>query len=253
MYHQLLETIAKIVYGRRIRHVESVGRAATMAKEGHPEEALTYLAEIEKKIHPKVRSVLAFTRAKILDGLGRETDAEAEMIRSAKIDPANFRAHLEIARMCGRRCHFENAKARLRELASVGDKATKAQAEIYLTEIDNILSGEAQRRLTERATRIAQIPLGAEPRPLGLPLDLNALDAFIESSPNEAAEMAEDLAILLGESAVISGGSWQLSLSLPHCVVRFENGPDFNPFRAIADRLAGDDISILKCPPSQSK
>ena len=253
MYHQLLETISKIVYGRQIRHVESVGRAATMAKEGHPEDALAYLAEIEKNIHPKVRSVLAFTRAKIMDGMGRETDAEAEMIRSAKIDPANFRAHLEIARMCGRRCHFENARARLRELASVGDETVKAQAKSYLAEINNILSGEAERRLTERAARIAQLPLGLERRSLGLPLDLNALDAFIESSPDEAAKMAEDLAILLGESAVVSGGRWHLSLSLLHCVVRFENAPDFNPFQAIAYCLAGDNISILKYPPSQSK
>lgn len=253
MYHQILETLAKMIYGRRIRHVEMVGKAATLAKGGNHDEALLYLSEIENKVHPKVRSMHAFTRAKILDEMGNEAEAESEMIRSAKLDPGNFRAHLELARMSGRRLHFENATARFRELADVNDADVSECAKSYLLEIESILNGSAAKQLALIAEETARTPLGPAQITLGLPVDVIALDQLIVDAPDLAAEKREDLAILLGQSAVLSGGNWQISLSLPCSFVTFSNGPDFCPFKAITYRLAGGDISNLKFAPSDSK
>lgn len=253
MYQQLLETLSKIIYGRRIRHVEMVGRAATMAKEGRYEAALSYLAEIECKMHRKVRSIHAFTRAKVLDEMGRETDAESEMIRSAKLDPANFLAHLELARMSGRHRHFENAKARFQELTEVSDATVSGKAKEFLHEIEEILNGSAAKRLAAHAEETALTPLGPGQIRLGMPVDLVALDQLITELPELAAEKKLDLAILLGQSAVLSGGTWQISLALPCSCITFPGASDFNPFSAVTYRLAGGDISILKFPPSDSK
>ena len=253
MYHQTLEFLTKVLYARRIRHVEKVGRAATMAKEGKLEEALAYLAEIERKMHPKVLSFHAFTRAQILDRLGRESEAESEMIRAAKLDPSNFKAHLEIARMSGRRFHFKNARARFQGLLEVPDEAVVAESRAQLKALDDIASGKAAAGLAKRAHKAARIPLAPDNTALGLPVDIERLDSFITSDPTAAMEMIEDLAILLGQSAVMAGGTWQISLSLTHSFVSFPNAAPFYPFEAAAYRLTGEDISILKFPTSVSK
>ncbi len=253
MVHRILEFLTRLLYARRIRHVEKVGRAATMAKTGDPEAALAHLAEIERHIHPKVLSFLAYTRARILDQLGRESEAESEMIRAAKIDPANFQAHLEIARMSGRRFHFKNAKARLEGLLEVPDEAVCAAARTQLTAIEEIRSGKAVGKLSRRAEQVARTPVPPKNVPLGLPVDLEALDAFISTAPEKAADMLEDLAVLLGESAAKTGGTWQVSLSLSHSFISFPNAPPFYPFEAIAYRLSGGSISDLKYTTSKSK
>ena len=253
MYHKTLEFLTKVLFARRLRHVEKIGRAATMAKEGKLEEALAYLAEIERKTHPRVLSFHAFTRAQILDRLGRESEAESEMIRSAKLDPSNFRAHLEIARMSGRRFHFKNARARFQGLLEVRDEAVCAEARAQLKALDDISSGKAAAGLAKRAQKAAQIPVAPDRQPLGLPVDIKKLDRFISSDPRAAAGMLEDLAILLGQSAVMAGGTWQVSLSLTHSFISFPNAPPFYPFEAAAYRLTGEDISILQYPTSDSK
>ncbi len=254
MFQRIIESIIKLIYARRIRNVELVGKAAQMAKEGRYQDALSHLNEIENRLHPKVRSLHAFTKARVLDDMGYENEAESAMILSAKLDPGNFRAHLEIARMCGRKFHFKNAKARFEALLEVGDNNIALESKKYLTEIEQIESGKAAKLLAKRAAEAARISIDSSKQAIGLPADITVMDQFITNSPQRASELIEDLAVLLGESAVIKGGgNWQISLFLPNSFVSFPNKEPFYPFRALALRLTGSDISILQFNHSKSK
>ncbi len=228
-----------------------VGEAAKRAKEGDEVGALADLDRIEKKIHPAVRSMHALTRGRILDGLGRIEEAEREIVRAAKLDPSNMRAHLDLAVMSGRRFHFKNARLRLEKLVEEAEPEIQEEARKLLGLIENISSGRTAKALRKRALEMARHPMGSEGKPPGLPANLEIVDAWATTNRTNFEELADEIAILLGESWVMEGGEWRISLSLAHSVVILADGRELNPFQVVERRLSDDSISLLKCIPSK--
>ena len=117
-----MEFLARIVYARRISQANRIGAAAKMANDGHPEEALERLDKIEKRLHKSLGSVHSLTRGRVLSTLGRIEEAEEAVIKAAKLDPSNERAHLDLAVMSANRGRTEDAKARLKKLIEVAEE-----------------------------------------------------------------------------------------------------------------------------------
>ncbi len=245
MFYKILEFIARIFYSRRILYVNRIGDAARLAGQGDAASALMRLAKIEKRwLHPSVRSVLWLTRGHILDATGNVEGAEDAVIRAAKIDPANMRAHLSLARMSGRKFQFANAKARLKELLAKADEDIQKEAKTLLCDLEDIASGNKHRELSSRAAKLAERSLGEAGERPGLPANPDVLDRWFDTAPEEARAHADDIAVLLGESAVKRGGHWHISLDMRYSEVRFADGTAVNPFRIVAARISGDETSL---------
>lgn len=109
-----------------------------MANDGKPEEALQRLDKIEKRLHKSLGSVHSLTRGRVLSCLGRVEEAEEAVIKAAKLDPSNERAHLDLAVMSANRGRTEDAKARLRKLAEAAEeKEIREQAEKLLSDLSD--------------------------------------------------------------------------------------------------------------------
>lgn len=224
-----------------------------MASEGDFSGALGRLNELEKRLHPSVRSLHALTRGRVLDMLGRLEEAEAEVIRAAKLDPANMRAHLDLAAMSGRRFHFKNARLRLLKLAETAEPEIQNEATALLSRIDAISSGKAAKRLAQRAREMARYPMGPAGEPPGLPARFDLIEHWIQNDADAASEKAEDIAVLIGETLVSRGGSWKLSLALDHSVVVLTDGREINPFEVVEQGFLSGNISIVQGVTSKEK
>jgi len=247
VFWKILELAARIIYARRIRHATWVGDAAKLAGEGDFDGALDKLADMEKKLHPRVRSLHALTRGRILDQIGRTKEAEHEILRAAKLDPSNMRAHLDLAMMCGRRFLFDNARSRLLKLAEEAEPEIREEAKRHLALMDRIASGSMAKELKKRALSMARHPMGPDGETPGLPADLAIVDEWISASGDAAREHADDIALLLGETWVCQGGRWRISLSLKHSLVVLRNGNEISPFQTVKKRLTEPDTTIARC------
>lgn len=249
MFYKVLEFLTRIFFSRRIFYVNKIGAAAKLAGNGDTEAALLRLTRIERKwLHPSVRSVLWLTRGLILDASGNVPEAEDAVIRAAKMDPSNMRAHLVLAKMSGRKFQFANAKARLKDLLEKGGEEIRPEVDQMLRDLEDIASGARRKELSRRAAKLAALPLGESGERAGLPANPDVLDRWLDAAPEEARTHADDIAILLGESAVKQGGEWHISLDMRHSEVRFEDGTSMNPFLIIAARLLGEEPHLKDLP-----
>ena len=245
MFWKLLEIISRIINARRIRHVNRVGEAATLACTD-PEAALKKLAEMAPRLHPDVKSMHALTWGRILDGIGRTEEAEGKVILAAKRDPSNMHAHLELAKMAGRKFQFKNAKERLLRLAEEPDSDVVEEAKSLLLRLEDIRTGKEAKRYAEIAGRAAAIPMGRNGEKPGLPADLAVVDAWVATSPQTAIDHLDDLAMLFGQTAVIKGGKWKISLSARHSLVEMPDGTMLCPFKIISNRFTDSSFSLLQ-------
>ena len=246
MFWKIIEILSRIIYARRIHHVNRVGKAATLAS-NDPEGALSMLDEMEQRIHPAVRSMHALTYGRILDGLARFEEAEAKVISAAKLDPSNMHAHLELARMSARKFQFRNARERAKRLAEEDTPDIKAKASALLEQLENISSGREAKAYTLRAKRLSEHRMGVPERTPGLPADFGLLDEWIDQSPEEAASHIEDIAVLFGESLVKErNASWKITLSAQHSLIVLESKETICPFDVVKNRFTDSSISLLK-------
>jgi tetratricopeptide (TPR) repeat protein len=254
VFEKFLELVARIIYGRRIRQIDQIGEAAKLAGQGEPEAALMRLAALEgKRLHPKARSYLSLTKGRILDTLGRVEEAEAHVIAACKLDPGNMRAHLDLAVMSGRKFQFKNARARLEKLTEEAEPEVASEAEKMLVLVKSITSGKKAKELKKRAAKMAARRLSPNDTPAGLPADLKLLDRWISRHPEEAEPLADEIAILLGESAVNMGGAWRISLSLTHSLVELRDGRVLHPFETVAARFSSGQAALARSAFSQMK
>jgi hypothetical protein len=253
VFWKLIEFISRIVSARRIRHVEKVGEAAALAATD-PDAAIKKLADMEERIHPAVRSMHSLTWGRILDGIGHIEEAEAKVILAAKQDPSNLHAHLELAKMSGRKFQFKNARERLVRLFEEPDTGIQEQAKMLLLRLDAIKSGKEAKRYTKEATIMARHPIGPNGEKPGLPAELSLVDEWIARSPAEAVTYLDRLALLFGESVVADkGGKWRISLSQRHSEVVLQNGETICPFDTITNRFNDEGFSLVKAFCSLSK
>lgn len=246
MFWKFLEFLTRIIYARRIHHVNRVGKAATLAS-SDPDGALKMLDDMEHKIHPAVRSMHALTYGRILDGLERFEEAEAKIITAAKIDPSNMHAHLELVRMSARKFQFKNAKERAERLAEENDPEIKEKALMLLKQLEDIASGKTARQYAKRARKLARTPIGDQQKSPGIPADFRLIDEWIDAFPQEAAEHIEDIALLFGESLVKDrNASWKISLSTYHSLIELKSKQTICPFDMVKNRFTDSSLSLLK-------
>ena len=246
MFWKILEFLSRIIYARRIRHVNRVGKAAALAS-ADPEEALRRLHRMEKGIHPAVRSMHALTCGRILDGLERYEEAESRVISAAKLDPSNMHAHLELAQMSGRKFQFKNAKERALRLSEENDPIIKEKALALIEKLDAIAMGQEAKQYARRAKLLAKKPIGQNGEAPGLPADFGMLDDWIDRAPGEAAKHIEDIAFLFGESAVQEWRArWKVSLSSHHSLIVLKSKQAICPFDVVKNRFTDSSLSLLK-------
>ena len=107
-------------------------------------------------------------------------------------------------------------------------------------------SGERGREYETRALKMAKMDIGENGAPPGFPPKLEILDWWISQEPDAARELFDDIALLVGHSEVVNGGSWKVSLSIDRSVIVYEHGNEISPFEIVADRFESDDLTLAE-------
>lgn len=245
MFWKFIEFLVRLVNYKSFRQADRIGVAAKLAGEGKLEEALLSLDELGPKIHPPIKSVYLLIRGRILSALGRLDEAEKAFIESARADPSNAKAHLELSVMAGRRFRFEDARARLDKLVSDADEDIKKEANEILTLLDQVTSGEREAEFERRALAMAGKTIGPNGETAGLPPDLKLIDIWISRIPEEAREAADEIALLMGQSEVQTGEArWKVGLSIEESLVLRSDHRELNPFKVVALRFSSKDKDL---------
>ncbi len=245
MYWKLVEFIVRLVYFKRFRQADKIARAAELATAGKPDDALAALDSIASNLHPAVAGIFGLTRGRILCSEGRLGEAVEALVRAAKLDPSNAKVHLDLAVVTGRLGRLDDARARLELLAKDADDETKKEAREVLTLLKKIVSGKQEKEFVKRAAAMAAKPIGPGGETAGLPANTNLLDEWITRSPDEASDSADELALLLGQSAVVAqNASWKVNLSIEESFVESADEKKLYPFAIVAERLAGGERSL---------
>jgi tetratricopeptide (TPR) repeat protein len=222
-----------------------MGAAAELAGQGRFDDALLELESLKPKLHPSLRSIHALTRGRILDASGKTEEAEQAFAEAAIADPSNAKAHLDLAVIAGRRFNFDEARARLSSLARDGDEQTKEQANEILCLLDQVTSGQREIEFENRATKMANRPIGPNREMAGLPADLAVLDNWIYNDPDTARGAADEIALLLGQGEVFEKkGRWQVSLSLEESFIAYQDGTKMHPFKIVSKRFSSSDTDL---------
>lgn len=246
MFWKAVELLVRLIYFRRFRAAENIGRAGNMLSEGHPAEALEMLEETGKRLHQSLLPLYALVRGRILDALGRVDEAEEAFKLVVLTDPESAKADLELAVLAGRRFRFDECRTWLDRLDAKNDEATKARAAGIRELLDRITSGEREAEFARRARAIADVPLAGEERGLGLPPDLHRLGEWLRREPEAVRERLDELALLIGQGEVERGASWRVSLSIEESVVRRKDGLQLNPFEVLDAALAPGSASLAE-------
>ena len=235
----------RLVYFKRFRQADRIGKAVKLAGEGDTEAALEELDSFEAKLHPSIKSIWGLSRGRILLATGRLDEAEKAFIFSAKADPSNAKAHLDLAVLAGRRFRFDDARQRLEKLKSDADEATQKEAGEILDLLEQVTSGKREEEFKKRAHDFASRAIGPSGETSGLPADLKLLDDWIGENTDDARKHADEIALLIGQSEVIkSGAHWRVSLSIEDSLVVYPDGSQMNPFTKVATRLSSGDATL---------
>jgi tetratricopeptide (TPR) repeat protein len=237
MFWKILEFMAKIIYAKRVRQAAEVGAAARLASDGDPEAALEQLDKLERKLHKAVRSFHSLTRGRILLSIGRTKEAEAAVIAAARFDPANLHAHFDLAVMSGKSFRLDDAGARLTQIVEEAEDELLEQARDVLSLVARIQSGEYEKELRIRAEEMAHKPIGPNKETAGLPADMELIDKWAKTKPEEAKKAFDEIALLVGQTYVEQGGKWRINLSLEDSVVECADGTEVCPFDLVSKRF----------------
>jgi tetratricopeptide (TPR) repeat protein len=245
VFWKILEFLIRLIHFKRFRQADKIGAAAELAGRGRFHDALLELEALNPKLHPSLRSIHALTRGRILDASGKTDEAEQAFAEAALADPSNAKAHLDLAVIAGRRFHFEDARARLSSLAEDGDEQTKEQANEILCLLDQVTSGQREIEFKERASKMANRPIGPNREIAGLPADLAILDSWIYRDPDAARGAADEIALLLGQGEVFEKtGRWKVSLSLEESFIAYQDGTKMHPFKIVSERFSSRDTDL---------
>jgi tetratricopeptide (TPR) repeat protein len=245
VFWKILEFLIRLIHFKRFRQADKMGAAAELAGQGRFDDALLELESLKPKLHPSLRSIHALTRGRILDASGKTEEAEQAFAEAAIADPSNAKAHLDLAVIAGRRFNFDEARARLSSLARDGDEQTKEQANEILCLLDQVTSGQREIEFEDRATKMANRPIGPNREMAGLPADLAVLDNWIYHDPDTARGAADEIALLLGQGEVFEKkGRWQVSLSLEESFIAYQDGTKMHPFKIVSKRFSSSDTDL---------
>ncbi|MCP4604108.1 MAG: hypothetical protein GY847_26895 [Proteobacteria bacterium] len=245
MFWKLFELLIRLVYFKRFRQADKIGNAAELARNGKLNEALLALDNVEPGLNSFLKPVYGLTRGRILSAQGRLGEAEKALIIAAKADPSNFKVHLDLALIAGRRFRFDDARDRLKELATQADDATKKEAAEILALLEKVTSGEREADFESRARAMANKVIGPHGEVAGLPVDTARLDAWIDRNPEEARKSADEIALLLGQGEILEQRArWKVGLSIEESYILRLDSTVLNPFEVVAMRLNNNDANL---------
>lgn len=128
MFWKFIELLVRILFFRRFRQADRLGRAARQACEGHGEEALRCIDAEQATLHPSLRPLFHAVRARTLEALGRESEAHTDYVAAAVADPSHRRAQLDLALSEVQMGLFDRAVGRLRQLVDDADTEQSLRA-----------------------------------------------------------------------------------------------------------------------------
>lgn len=245
MFWKVFEFLIRLVYLKRFRQAERIQKAAELAGGGKTREALELLDKIETKLHPSIGSIYWLARGRIFLAAGSLDEAEAALIRSAKADPSNAKAHLDLAVVAGRKFRFDDARARLDKLKNeAGEEEQRSAAEI-LELLDKVISGEREKEFIRRAEELSQRSIGPKGETPGLPANLDVLDEWIDRTPDQARALADEIALLVGHSEVAARKArWKVGLAIEDSLITMPNGVEISPFDIVSEKFSSPGASL---------
>lgn len=246
MFWKTFEAVIRLFYFRRFRAAKKIGEAGQLLTDGDPQKALDLLEKTGKSLHQSLLPIYAFTRGKILDALHREDEAQEAFRLVVLADPENARADLELAILCGKGFRFDECREWLDRLERKDDAEVKESAKGIRALLEQVTSGEREKEYEKRALKMAEMNIGEKGAPPGFPPKLEILDNWISKDPDAARELFDEIALLVGHSEVVKGGSWKVSLSIDCSVIVYEDGNEISPFEIVADRFESDDLSLAE-------
>ncbi|MDJ0761830.1 MAG: hypothetical protein QNJ97_02480 [Myxococcota bacterium] len=245
MFWKIVEGLVRLVYFKRFRQADRIAQAVKLASDGAADKALALLNQMEPTLHPSLTSIHALSRSRILASLERLDEAEEILKATVTADPGNDAAQLDLALLEGRRFRFQDARDRLKKLASAENPDIRDQARDILALAEAVISGDRQREFERRALAFAAKPIGPNGETPGMPVNVALLDAWIASQGDNARPFADEIALLLGQADVrATNGQWQVALGIEDTVIQRPDGTVFRPFKVVAHRFSHSDTTI---------
>ena len=234
MFWKFIEIIVRIIYWKRFHTAKKIGEAAALLSDGKPEMALSHLQKYGNSVHQTLIPLFALTQGKILEAMGRMTDAEASYRTAVLTNPRDARADVALAVLTGRQFRFEDCRSWLNRALEKEDSESTKRAQEILLHLDAIENGEIQRQFENRAMGLAEkVILGG--RAPGFPPDTKLLAAWVGTP--EAKDHIDDVALLLAYAETQQNGHWKIGLSIEDTVVIKSDGEEYRPFETIASWL----------------
>ncbi|NLN63737.1 MAG: hypothetical protein GX146_12790 [Myxococcales bacterium] len=240
MFFKVLEWGVRLVYRKRFRAAETIGKATQWQAEGRASEALALLEELRPALHTTLLPLHRFALGHTLVSLGRWDEAEAAFAEAAQGDPKNPRPDIEAALLCARRGDHSACRTWLVRAIEKQDGVADERAAGFLQRLDQLENGELGTELTERGRQMSLRVLSDCDAPLGLSPDRDRLRAWAEAHPDEARELFDELALWLAWTEVQRGGRWVFRLFLEDTRVACADGRTCDPFAEAAELLLFD-------------
>ena len=246
MFWKFAEFLVRIIFFKRFRQADKIGKAVEVAGRGQTTDALIRLKEIEPKLHPALTSIFSLTKGRILMSADRFDEAERSLEAALAADPTNEKIKLDLAMVTGRLLLFDDARKHLAGLEASNEDSVKERALELLDLIDKITSGKKEAEYEERAKVFSSKKIGSSREVAGLPANLELLDNWISSDKELARESADEIALLIGYSILRKDGTTtQLGLSIEDFAVLKTDGTVLKPFEIVAKRFASDDTKLV--------
>jgi tetratricopeptide (TPR) repeat protein len=234
VFWKLVEALVRLIYFRRFRAVERIGKAGELLDAGRAGESLRLLERVGRSMHESLLPFWAFTRGRVLVALDRFDEAEQSLKLAVLSDRESGRADLELAVLCGRRGRLEEAREWLERLEAKDDEQSRAKGAQIRALLEKVGSGERTRELAERARELAERPLPPGGSPAGLPPDPKVLDGWIRTEPDQARAALDEIALLVAFGEERKGARFEVNLSLEDSAVVRNDEARLNPFETVA-------------------
>jgi hypothetical protein len=234
LFFKVVEFLLRLLYYKRFRAADRIGRAAQLLTSARAPEALALLQRLRPSLHSSLLPLYCFTLGRTFTVLGRPAAAETAFLQAAGGDSKSARAEVEIALLRAREGDHLSCQTWLRKAIDKKDDVHSPRAAAFLQQLSRVEDGSLRTEFETRAETIAHATLpGADDCP-GLPPDCALLERWARQNPQSAQELFDEIALLLAWSRVRQGGTWVLRLAIEDTRVQLPDGSIHDPFKEAA-------------------
>ncbi len=251
MFWKLAEIFVRTIYRKRFTQSDKIVAAFETFDKGDPDGALTELAQIEPNLHESLTPTFYRAKGQIYLSMDAFEEAEKSFLTALAADTDSKLTRFNLATVTGRRNNLKAAKELLLHIEAAPKDPDKDESEVLkataelLARIESIESGALEAEYRARAEDFAKRPLLDGDTP-GFPADPSILDRWISADKEAASDSADEIALLIGYSALPDSAKPTIGIAIEDFTVVRKDGTTLRPFDLVAKRFSVDDVPLAE-------